>query len=248
MFTGSWPFRELCNSCPLRVLAASGRQRRCAGRIYAKFIQRRNIRVLSTFVTGIAMRVSAKITPNDHQEFHRALASGGIRLALQLKSAQLIAVVIFLLTSLALFAITLAQATHEGGLAIFLDKPVVLSLAVVGLLCVPGAAALLWGTAPILRALRSASSGKIDTASMREGITLGEARYEIGDEGLRVDVDLIQQRYSWRVFSELRETDNLFCLMTGKGRGIVVPKRAFDGEAALDSFRSLFTAQTEAAV
>ena len=195
------------------------------------------------------MRVSAHVTEKDHQEAIRAFAmSDGTKLALRLKSAQVISVFIFLLTSLAIFSIVLAQASYEGGLALFLNHPVVSILTVVGLLCVPVAAVILWRTGPALRVLQSASVGKIDKACLREGVNLGVAHYDIGSEGLRVDLDFIQCNYPWRIFSGLRETDNLICLLFGNDGVIMVPKRAFDDEQGLVAFRAMFTARTGAAV
>ena len=63
---------------------------------------------------------------------------------------------------------------------------------------------------------------------------------------LRVDLDLIQESYPWHAFCELRESDNLLCLMLGKSVGIMVPKRAFDDATALETFKTLFMSRTGA--
>jgi hypothetical protein len=193
------------------------------------------------------MRLSAHINPDDHQEFLDALAGSGRRkLWVRLASIKAILVFILLLAGLMTFAVVLAHATHEGGLALFEENPIVVILMVASLLSVPAAAAVLWDTGPTLRLLRSDSKGKIDSAALRDGVNVGKVHFDFAENTLRVGLELVQGGYSWRVFSELMETDNLLCLKFGKGSALVIPKRAFEGEAALHAFRALFASRTGA--
>ena len=181
--------------------------------------------------------MSAEILPEDHRDFHLAF-SGGYRLSSRISFVVLLGIGLFIAVPgvLLIFHLIMLVGTGRGG--VLLENTQLLVLVLIGLLCVPVALAWLGDLRPILRSLIQVSKSEIDPDALKSGVNLGAAHYVLGADGVTVRMDLHEETYGWSVFTGITETDSLFCLMLGKGRALILPKRVFDDEAARQAFRT----------
>lgn len=68
---------------------------------------------------------------------------------------------------------------------------------------------------------------------------------DINDQHLTVADDVVQITCRWSAFVRARETENLFILIWGSGRSLLIPKRAFAGPAELGAMRSLIQTKVQ---
>ena len=79
----------------------------------------------------------------------------------------------------------------------------------------------------------------IDKAYFREGLNVGNARFKVTEDKIRVAFSLVSDSYAWSAFEAVKETTSLFCLMISDDTALIVPKCAFGEAASMQAFRSL---------
>lgn len=70
----------------------------------------------------------------------------------------------------------------------------------------------------------------------REGVHWGPQRMMADADGLFVELPMLKSVYRWTAIAEMRRTRDLLLLMLSPRKMIVIPRRAFDGEAEEQSF------------
>jgi hypothetical protein len=83
---------------------------------------------------------------------------------------------------------------------------------------------------------------QIRRAVRKDGPTLGEHTVRLNGEGLAVSIRDGEARYAWRAFQGVTRQRGLLTVWLEPGVGIMIPERAFAGEAE----RVQFTAEIEA--
>lgn len=182
------------------------------------------------------MQLSAEILPEDYRNFHLAF-SGRYRL-----SSRVSFLVLLVVGPLAafmglqfLFHLAMILGDGEGGM--LLGNTFLLVAVVIGLLSAPVALAYLIDLRPLLASLMRSSRSEVDPAVLKAGVNVGPSHYAFGPDGVTVTMDLHEETYDWSAFTRLAETEALFCLMLGKDRALLFPKRSFEDETRLDDFR-----------
>ena len=92
---------------------------------------------------------------------------------------------------------------------------------------------------------------EIEESIVLDGFNVGLARFNLEQEGLRVDFGLVRHSYVWRSIQVLKEAPEAFYLMVRggdlmfPGDHIIVPKRAFADQEKRERFRKLCQSNIE---
>lgn len=186
------------------------------------------------------MQISARISPDDHRDFLHLLARPDKRRReARIASLSLISVSFSMLVGVSVFVGTLGWFLYSGGVVELMRRPFLLILVVIGLLLVPVAIAWLRSTNRLRGELKTViKNGALDQTTLRDGLNVGKTRFEFDNDGIRTSCALVQESFTWEAFQGLKETEENFFLMIDGGSALIVPKRAFSGSKALQSFKA----------
>ena len=183
---------------------------------------------------------STELTIDDHKDFLRMLGGRKASLSILLISIGVLVMTLFALYAASRFVVALFGPWQIDDSTVLWEMPGLLLAVVTGVLLLPVVLLLFrWSLRFFLRAVRFLKVGAIDERFLREGFNVGAVQFEPVADGFRIAMALQENVYRWSAFGEVRETDqNLFLMLDAKS-GVIVPKRAFADDRAVQEFKSL---------
>lgn len=191
------------------------------------------------------MQVSAHITPDDHRDVIATMANmTKVRCIVFFTKFLIFSVAVLIIVALARFVWALGVVLHRGVFievfGILSQSPYLLPMFLAALIMVPVAVLLLRFLNQQRQNLNSiVRKGLVNEAFLRDGVNIGETRYELDDDGIRMSQTFVQEFYAWDAFQRIEESEHSIFLVIDDESAIFVPKRAFsdgDGHQSLKAF------------
>lgn len=195
------------------------------------------------------MQVTAQLTADDHRDFLDLVAPlDKIRRRSRRIGIFLCVMLFFVVIGALRFVWTLASGYQSGAFVDLWDRPTLLTPIVSGLLLLPIAVWWLRSAIRMLGKLFTISKpGAIDETGLRNGVNIGNLRFDFGSDGVREKLAEVRSFYAWAAFQGVQETDRNFYLVIDTDSALIVPKRGFDDDASLRAFKGFAVSHIEAA-
>lgn len=190
------------------------------------------------------MQISTRISPEDYSDFlTRPVFAGGHARRGWIAITELLGVGTLMFVSMGLLIWTVASLGYQGVLARLMQDPTIIFAMLIGLLAMAVVAYLVKRFYRLPLKIHAEMRNPLDESALKEGVSVGEARYIIDDRGIRCSLALVRDFYSWDAFQRVEETEACFFLMVDPGTAEIVPKRAFADSESLHAFRAMLAAR-----
>jgi len=190
------------------------------------------------------MRLTTEISPDDHRLFYQSVTGEGVEEAKAQKEAKDLSrsghdLYLSLAVLLAVVFVLVLWAVYRFGFDGVLSQPLPSIAIFIGVLCVLVTTLWFICSRQVFKALKDAANGNyIDQRIFRNGLNIGDTRFNVEQTGITYSSEHVQSSYSWPAFHGLKETATAFHLMITDGSGLIVPKRAFGTELQSQEFQA----------
>ena len=193
------------------------------------------------------MQVSAHITVQDHQDFRDMLSEDADRTERNREAAAiLIGARRKMILAIAVFALVVVVASIKFDFSNLAPRISAITAALLLPLIMPLALVWFYVASKFIRRLTSDSDDTtLDAEAYKDRHDVGPVRFVFTDDSLHEKFRLVRTSYPWSAVEALRETSTLVCLMVDKDVAVFVPKRAFDDDTTLQSFKDMVAARIE---
>ena len=193
------------------------------------------------------MQVSAHITVQDHQDFRDMLSEEEDSAESNLESAaKLIDTRRGLIWMMAVCAGLAAVASIFFDFSNLAHRIAATTYALLLLLTMPLGLVWIYDTSKHIRRMTSDTDDTTPDADLfKDGYCVGPIRIELTADALHEKFRLVHSTHPWSAVEALRETSTLVCLMVDKDAAVIVPKRAFDDDTALQAFKDMAASRIE---
>lgn len=195
------------------------------------------------------MQLSVEILADDIRDFLDFLSGPGRqRFIAGIVTSVWVILLLVILVAFTQFVRSFGYAIESGVILDVLLHHWVLLAAILAVLLMPITFVFLrHGVRQLSELLKVVNKGDLDQSVLRDGFFVGDACLEYDERGFKSSYALAEESYTWKAFERLAETERSLFLMIDDRSGLIVPKRAFPDEAAMNEFRAFAESRIGAA-